>query len=87
MSDTVKRMAADLVAGGIDLGDERAVIVHLMNCGYSSGDVVTDMDAAIDRARSGGVSISEILGSASAAILAAGAWLAWYCVLCPPGAA
>lgn len=87
MSDTVKRMAADLVAGGIDLGDERAVIVYLMHCGYSSGTVLTDMDAAIDRARSGGVSITEILGSASAAILAVGVWIAWYCVLCPPVAA
>jgi hypothetical protein len=83
MSELVKRMAADLVAGGIDLGDERAVIVHLMNSGYSSGDIVTDMDAAIDRARSGGVSITEILGSASAAIFAVGVWLAWYCVVCP----
>lgn len=86
MTDTVKRMAADLVAGGIDLGDERAVIIHLMNCGYSSGAVVTDMDAAIDRARSGGVSIKEVLGSASAMIAGIAVWLAWYCVLCPPGA-
>lgn len=87
MTDTVKRMAADLVAAGIDLGDERAVIVHLMNCGYSSGAIVTDMDAAIERARAGGVSIKEVLGDASGIVALIIVWLAWYCVLCPPGAA
>lgn len=84
MSEIVTRMAADLVAAGVDLGDERAVIIQLMNWGYSTRDITTDLDSAIERARSGGVPLSEILGSASAVIFAVGVWLAWYCVVCPP---
>jgi hypothetical protein len=47
----VDRMADALLVSAIDLGDERAVIRLLQANGELAGDILTHLDAAIERAR------------------------------------
>lgn len=80
----IVRMATDLAHGRkrVDLGDERSVILFLMESGYGRGDIIACMDRAIEHARRP-LPLSSIMGDGAAAIFAAGVWLAWYVVLCP----
>lgn len=50
-SNILDNMAASLIDHDIDLGDERAVILHLNQAGFLSRDINELMDAAIHRAR------------------------------------
>ncbi|MFG1462081.1 hypothetical protein V5F77_04200 [Xanthobacter sp. DSM 24535] len=50
-SDLLDDMAASLLDNDIDLGDERAVIVHLKYANFMARDITNLMDAAINRAR------------------------------------
>jgi hypothetical protein len=38
----------------------------------------------LEKARPPALPLAELIGSAAAMITAVGAWLAWYCVACPP---
>ena len=86
MSDTTaQEMASVLRSQNIDLGDERAVIMCLSMGGFRAGDVVALSDRAIEEARKGGVSLATVLGDGIAGSLAIFAWIALYCITCPPG--
>lgn len=47
----IAEMAESLVDHGVDLADERAVILHLKQANYLSGLINQHMDAAIHAAR------------------------------------
>ena len=51
IEDTIALMAMLLRTMGVDLGDEREVILILTDARFTSGDVLTLMDRAIERAR------------------------------------
>jgi hypothetical protein len=48
--------------------------------------LISERRTALEKARPPALPLTEIIGSAAAMITAVGAWVAWYCVLCPPGA-
>lgn len=50
-SDILDDMAQSLLDHDIDLGDERAVIVHLKSKDFMARDIFNLMDAALNRAR------------------------------------
>ena len=50
-SDRVNLMARELTRNAVDLGDERAVMSHLQGAGFTFGEIVAGLDAAIDTAR------------------------------------
>jgi hypothetical protein len=39
---------------------------------------------ALEKARPFALPLTELVGTAAAMVTAVGAWVAWYCVLCPP---
>lgn len=51
-SDRVQLMARDLTQNvQVDLGDERAVMRHLRDAGFSPDEIIAGIDMAIDTAR------------------------------------
>lgn len=50
-ADRVNLMARELTRHAVDLGDERAIIGHLQGAGFTYGEIVAGLDAAIDTAR------------------------------------
>ena len=51
-SGTASRMAHSLFDAGIDVSDERDVILHLVGSGFLSAEINQHMDAAVDLVRS-----------------------------------
>lgn len=49
-AERVTLMAIELTRHAVDLGDERAVIAHLQGAGFTYGEIVAGLDAAIDTA-------------------------------------
>lgn len=50
-AERVMLMARELTRNAVDLGDERAVMAHLQGAGFTFGEIVAGLDAAIDTAR------------------------------------
>ena len=46
--------------------------------------LISDRRTALEKARLPATPLKELIGSAAAMITAVGAWVAWYCVMCPP---
>jgi hypothetical protein len=67
-AERVTLMAIELTHHAVDLGDERAVLAHLQGAGFTFGEIVAGLDAAIDTARIERVN-SDILAG-----LAGGEW-------------
>ena len=67
-AERVTLMAIELTRHAVDLGDERAVIAHMQGAGFTYGEIVAGLDAAIDTARIERVN-SDILAG-----LAGGEW-------------
>jgi hypothetical protein len=82
-ADLIANMAQHLRNHETDLGDERAVFRTLSALHFLHGDIVAYADEAVELARRGGPNLKSIFGDSVALILAVGAWLAWYCILCP----
>lgn len=49
--NTYKEMASSLIDHGIDISDEREVILHLISAGYPSTTVTKHLDEATHHAR------------------------------------
>jgi len=67
-AERVTLMAIELTRNAVDLGDERAVMAHMQGAGFTYGEIVAGLDAAIDTARIERVN-SDILAG-----LAGGEW-------------
>jgi hypothetical protein len=44
--------------------------------------LISDRRTTLEKARA--TPLTELIGTAAAMITAVGAWVAWYCVMCPP---
>lgn len=49
--DVATIMSHTLIDAGIDVGDERDAILHLVSAGFTSPDINAHLDAAIDLVR------------------------------------